>query len=166
MKKIAFFFLFFTFTALSFAENGSSGNFSVAIIKDSTLNIVKNDKTGRFKLNHSISGYKTNCKRNYIAAWGKPLKINRNNPQDSSLTIISLRPIQKKFEIFFDKNIYEVNFLKDETSISIDSDLEKIINIKNGRDTSPPIDSDPKKEKLSQETCEDFKFKSFSKFKN
>jgi hypothetical protein len=138
-------------------------NFSIKISSKYKIIVIHNNVANKITLSHEIYGYEVNCKRDRLIAWGKPKEINKNNPQDTTLTIASLNSDEKQIKIGFSKNIFGATFFNDNTHAMIETDTETVVSVKDGKvlpgkvDTDSGINSEP-------EMCSDFKYKSFRKF--
>ena len=65
-----------------------------------------------FELNHSVDGYEVDCKKDLMMVWGKPVILNESSPQDSNLTIIDLMNLKIRKIVYFDKGVYDIDFLE------------------------------------------------------
>jgi hypothetical protein len=135
------------------------------ISKKGQLSIYENKKTKRIRLTHEVIGYEVNCAKTRIMAWGKPKNLNKNNPQESTLTIINLKSRTKISRLEFNKNIYDVKFLDNGINAIIESDTERLVDIILGKLTSLN-DNDVINIKSDPENCIAFPHKSYRKYKN
>lgn len=138
--------------------------FRIDISGKNQLSIHGVDKSRRIRLLHEIYGYEVNCTKTRILAWGKPKILNKDNPQDSILTIVNLERRTKPFAIEFNKNIFNAIFLVNDNNAIIESDVDILVNLKQGillnlnGSTSLNFNMDP-------EDCITFPYKSYRKYK-
>ena len=160
--KPTIFSLLLALTYLNPAHSNQESKFSIELNKNQTISIKNTGRIKNIKLTHTVSGYEANCKKTYLMAWGKPERLNINNPQDSTLTIINLKSKKKPISIGFSKNIFDAEFSNDEIHAVIQSDTETTLSIFNGNILTTGADI---KATFKPESCDSFEFKSYRKFK-
>lgn len=111
-----------------------------------------------FKIKYDILGFNVNCKKNKILVWGKPLRLNSGNTQDSMLTIIDIDS-KRKVDVPQFKNIYGAYFLKNESLGVIESHVSSLLDLNAGKIIAES------NEMQDLEVCQNFPGKFYSKYR-
>lgn len=161
-------FIITTFLAHTIAQADGfppGGGFQLDISRKYQIYVNENDRSRGVRLTHEVFGYEVNCSKSRILVWGKHTPLNKNNPQDSVLTIINLNSRAKPSIIELNKNIFDVKFLNDNANAIIESDSVKLLNIARGVLLNPDDNYFPSAH-ADPENCIDFPYKSYRKYKN
>lgn len=142
-----------------------SDKFRLEISKKNQLSIYEGERSRQVRLIHEIYGYEVNCSKTKVLVWGKPKNLNKDNPQDSILTIVNLKYNTKSSIIEFTKNIFDVVFLADGVKAIVGSDSEKFIDITRGV-LLDPGDGASINPNANLENCKTFPNKSYRRYKN
>jgi hypothetical protein len=131
----------------------------------SSLTINDHGNSGRVTFRHSVDGYEVSCDGRALAVWGKPLKMNANNPQDSDLTIVDLPSLKTTRQFAFSKGVFSVEFLKDKPQLLVDTDPGEVVDFQSGKSLPPPPDQNFDEAAFPRESCDDFKSKSYRRYR-
>lgn len=114
-----------------------------------------------FELNHSVDGYEVNCKKDLMMVWGKPVILNESSPQDSNLTIIDLMNLKIRKIVYFDKGVYDIDFLESPLKAIVWAARGVILDLHYGNILLQPesVDVD-----MPLESCDIFQYKSFRRY--
>jgi hypothetical protein len=136
----------------------------ISITAPDALAISTTDQHVILNFTHSIDGYLTNCEKNIILIWGKPLDLNPSSPQESTLTIINTNSLKIHKEVHFSKGIYTAEFLSSRPEAIVWTDMGVAIDLRAGKALPPPNQFDFDSANFPRESCPDFPFKSFKKY--
>jgi hypothetical protein len=149
---------------LAAACHAAAVSLMISVRPNGELRISTTDRDVNLKLSHSIDGYLTKCDRRTILAWGKPLKFNPNNPQESMLTIVDVGSLKIRREAYLSKGIYSAEFLSLRPEVIVWTDTGVVIDLEAGKTLPPPDQMDFDSADYRRETCPDFPYKSFNRY--
>jgi hypothetical protein len=146
MKKIIITMAFIMISLNSYAVNISlNGNHSISIDNDGDVREMKFDTV--------INGYNVKCSGDEIILWGKPVKMNEGNPQDTNIIIVSVSNKHKVIERGISEGIFEVAYLKNENRAYIGTGKGMFIDLGHGQLEEVGSDFDPSDDK-NFESCD------------
>lgn len=161
-KSSLFSFLFlFLLLSCTYSISGVSHSPNNVDYGAHSIKIGMGEGFANFELNHSVDGYEVNCKKDLMMVWGKPVILNESNPQDSNLTIIDLTNRKIRKIIYFDKGIYDIDFLESPLKAIVWTTRGVILELHYGNILLQPesVDVD-----MPLEFCDIFQYKSFRRY--
>ena len=110
----------------------------------------------------TIIGYKVNCSKTKLVAWGVPDELNFNAPKIGFVTIVdSKNPLDAKRKIL-GQGVMDIQFLKNKQYALIVSNSGEVINLDNGKIEYVPEDRDL--ESFSREECRKARWQTFERY--
>ncbi|MBP6898270.1 MAG: hypothetical protein KBC94_27950 [Pseudacidovorax sp.] len=110
----------------------------------------------------TIIGYKVNCSKTKLVAWGVPDELNFNAPQIGFVTIVdSKNPLGAKRKILA-QGVMDIEFLKNKKYAFIASNSGEVINLENGKLEYVPEDRNL--ERFPREECRKARWQTFEKY--
>ena len=131
----------------------------------SSLTINGHGHAGKVSFKHSVDGYELSCDGHALAVWGKPLKLNVNNPQDADLTIVDIQSLKTTRQFAFSKGVFSVEFLKAKPLLLVDTGAGEVVDFATGKSLPPP-GQDFNDAAFPRESCDDFKSRSYRRYKD
>jgi hypothetical protein len=139
--------------------------FRISIAPPSALEITGQDKRVELRLSHTIDGYLVNCERSRMLAWGKPFKLNPDNPQDGVLSIIDTQDLKIQQEVHLSKGIHSAEFLSSKAEAIIWTDVAIAIDLDTGKTLPQPDQLEFDAVQYPREACPDFPYKAFNRYR-
>jgi len=110
----------------------------------------------------TIIGYKVNCSKTKLVAWGVPDELNFNAPQIGFVTIVdSKNPLGAKRKILA-QGAMDIEFLKNKKYALIVSNSGEVINLENGK--LEYVQKDRNLERFPREECRKARWQTFEKY--
>ena len=132
----------------------------------SSLAINDHGHAAKVSFQHSVDGYELSCDGHALAVWGKPLKLNVNNPQDADLTIVDVQSLKTTRHFAFSKGVFGVEFLKTRPLLLVDAEAAEVVDFATGKSLPPPPGQDFNDAAFPRESCDDFKSKSYRRYED
>ncbi len=132
----------------------------------SSLTINDRGHAGKVSFKHSVDGYEMSCDGHALAVWGKPLKLNVNNPQDTDLTIVDAQSFKTTRQFAFSKGVFSVEFLKTKPLLLVDTEAGEVVDFVTGKSLPPPPGQDFNDTAFPRESCDDSKSRSYRRYKD
>jgi hypothetical protein len=145
MKLFLIFIGFFYFSASSIA----SEDLKIKFFQKTTS--LKISKSKIISVKYKVENFKINCKKQRLVVWGHSFLLNKNNPQETHLTLINLENGKIIKSLGYTKNIYGVSYFSDESYFYVDTSFEQIVNANTGKIVRTV--ADPLSEKFIFEKC-------------
>lgn len=107
--------------------------FDVELTENVTMEIKNSSAIKKIHLDTIINGYTVKCDGSKIVMWGKPVKFNGSNPQDTNIIIINLNESYKAIEKRVSEGVFGIEYLKGKDNALIDAGNGLFVNLSTGQ---------------------------------
>ncbi len=103
--------------------------FDVELTKNVTMEMKNSSAVKKVHLDTLVNGYTVKCDGSTIVMWGKPVKFNESNPQDTYIIIINLNAGYKAVEKRVSEGVFGIEYLKGKNSAFTDAGKGLFVNL-------------------------------------
>ncbi|HFT7493941.1 hypothetical protein [Enterobacter ludwigii] len=108
-------------------------SFDVELTDNVTMEIKNSSAIKKIHLDTIVNGYTVKCDGSKIVVWGKPVKFNESNPQDTNIIITNLNESYKTVEKRVSEGVFGIEYLKGKDNAFIDAGNGLFVNLTTGQ---------------------------------
>jgi len=135
----------------------------ISLTGNNLITITNKNGVKKLKFDISINGYTVKCSGDKIILWGKPVKFNEGNPQDTSVILVNLNDKSLVIEKSISEGVFDVECLKSKNSVFIGTGKGLFINLNSGQIDEVKNDFDPSDDN-NFESCNKSKSWEFNRY--
>lgn len=135
----------------------------ISLTGNNLITITNKNGVKKLKFDISINGYTVKCSGDKIILWGKPIKFNEGNPQDTSVILVNLNDKNLVIEKSISEGVFDVEYLKSKNSAFIGTGKGLFINLNSGQIDEVKNDFDPSDDN-NFESCNKSKSWEFNRY--